>query len=190
MTASDLLLVGQDGTLIEGTSPPEATAFFIHWRIHHGLPHARAVLHTHMPYATAITSVADGRLEPINQKAVGRFGERVAYDEGFNGFALDEAEGDRMMRALGNKSVLFLANHGVIVTGPDIAIAFDDLYYLERTAQNQWLAMSMGRPLRIIPDAIARKTAQQYRELGNPQARPHFEALKRLLDREEPEYKD
>lgn len=189
ITASDLLLVGQDGTLIEGSAPPEPTAYFIHWRMHHGLPHARAVLHTHMPYATAITSIAGGRLEPINQKAVGRFGERVAYDDDFNGFALDEAEGDRMMRALGNKSVLFLANHGVIVTGPDMSLAFDDLYYLERTAQNQWLAMSMGRPLRMIPEAIARKTAQQYQEMGNQQARPHFAALKRILDREEPEYR-
>ena len=105
VTASDLLLIGDDGLLIEGDAPPEPTAFFIHWRIHHGLPHARVVLHTHMPYATAITSIAGGRLEAINQKAVGRFGERVAYDDDFNGFALDEVEGVRMMRALGNKSV-------------------------------------------------------------------------------------
>ncbi len=188
--ASDLLLVGREGQLLEGKAPPEPTAFYIHWRIHRGLPHARAVLHTHMPYATAITSLADGRLEPINQKAVGRFGERVAYDDQFNGFALDEAEGDRMMRALGNKSVLFLANHGVVVTGPSMDIAFDDLYYLERTAQNQWLAMATGQPLRMIASEVAAKTARQYLELGNYQAKPHFAALKRILDREEPDYKD
>jgi ribulose-5-phosphate 4-epimerase/fuculose-1-phosphate aldolase len=186
--ASDMLLIDSDGKLIEGEAPPEPTAFYIHWRIHRGLPHARAVLHTHMPYATAITSIADGRLEPINQKAVGRFGNRVAYDDEFNGFALDESEGDRMMRALGNKSVLFLANHGVIVTGPNMHIAFDDLYYLERTAENQWLALATGRPLRRIKDSVAQKTAQQYAQLGNSQAKPHFEALKRILDREEPNY--
>lgn len=190
IAASSLLLVANDGSLLEGDAPPEPTAYFIHWRIHQGLPHARAVLHTHMPYATAITSIADGRLEPISQKAVGRFGNRVAYDDEFNGFALDEAEGDRMTRALGNRSVLFLANHGVIVTGTDLALAFDDLYYLERTAQNQWLAMSMGRPLRIIPEAIASKTTQQYQQFGNTQGRAHFAALKRMLDREEPDYKN
>ncbi|HLI11121.1 MAG TPA: aldolase [Alphaproteobacteria bacterium] len=186
--ASDLLLVDRDGRLIEGAAQPEPTAFYIHWRIHRGLPQARAVLHTHMPYATAITTLEDGRLEPISQTAIG-FHDRIAYDDDYNGLALDEAEGDRMMRALGNKSILFLANHGVMVTGRDMHCAFDDLYYLERASQLQWLAMSTGRKLRRVPDEVVRKTAQQFIRQGNSQARPHFEALKRLLDREEPDYK-
>lgn len=190
ITASNLLLLGHDGSVIEGEGTPEPTAFFIHWRIHCAVPHARAVLHTHMPYATAITSIAGGRIEPISQNAVGRFGERIAYDDEFNGFVLDESEGDRMAQALGNKSVLFLANHGAIVTGPDVATAFDDLYYLERTARNQWLAAAMGRQLRVISPQVARKTAQQYGDGVNELARPHFAALRRLLDREEPQYRD
>lgn len=189
VTASSLLLVDRDGRLIEGAAPPEPTAFYIHWRIHRGLPHARAVLHTHMPYATVLTMLEGGRLEPISQTALG-FQDRIAYDDRYNGLAFDEAEGDRMMRALGNKSVLFLANHGVIVTGPDVACAFDDLYYLERACQLQVLALSTGRPLRYVPDEIARKTAQDYARLGDIQTRHHFEALKRILDREAPDYKD
>lgn len=189
ITASSLLLVDRDGTLLEGEAPPEPTALFIHWRIHCGLPHARAVLHTHMPYATAITALADGRLEPISQTALG-FVDRIAYDDDYNGLAFDESEGDRMMRALGNKNVLFLANHGIIVTGSNVHSAFDDLYYLERAAQLQWLAMSTGRQVRRIPDAIIEKTTQQFAKQGDSQARPHFEALKRLLDREAPEYKN
>ncbi len=76
-----------------------------------------------------------------------------------------------------------------MVTGRDMHCAFDDLYYLERASQLQWLAMSTGRKLRRVPDEVVRKTAQQFIRQGNSQARPHFEALKRLLDREEPDYK-
>jgi len=186
--ASHLLLLDREGRLVEGESAPEPSAYYIHWRLHRGLPHARAVLHSHMPYATAITTLADGRLEPISQTALG-FHDRIAYDDDYNGLAVDEAEGDRMMRTLGNKSLLFLANHGVIVTGRSMHEAFDDLYYLERAAQLQWLAMSTGRPLRRVPAAVAAKTAQQYADEGGKLARPHFEALKRILDREAPDYR-
>ena len=56
--------------------------------------------------------------------------------------------------------VLFLANHGVIVCGPTVAAAFDDLYYLERACMLQVLAMGTGKPLRIVPERIAGLTAR------------------------------
>ena len=188
VTASSLVLMDAEGNVIEGDAPPEPTAFFIHSRVHLGLSHARCVLHTHMPYATALTTLEDGRLEPISQTALG-FYERVAYDNDYNGLALDAEEGDRIMRALDNKSVLFLANHGVVVIGSDVGQAFNDLYYLERAAQLQVLAMSTGRPLRRISGQVATKTARQFVSPENQaQVAVHFTALKRLLDRDEPDY--
>ena len=77
------------------------------------------------------------------------------------------------------------------LTGKTIAHAFDDLYYLERACQAQVIAMSTGRPMRRIPQDVARMTADQM--LSSPeraQAVRHFEALKRLLDRQEPDYRD
>lgn len=187
--ASDLVVLDDDGKLVEGGSPPEPTAFYIHWRIHKGLPHARCVMHTHMPYATTLATLEDGQLKPISQSALA-FYDRIAYDDGYNGLATDEAEGDRMMAALGNKSVLFLANHGVVVTGPTVAHAFNDLYYLERACQLQVLAMSTGRPLRYVSEEVAHKTVRQLGVENEPQVIGHFEALKRILDREEPDYKE
>ncbi|MBX6321492.1 MAG: aldolase [Rhodospirillaceae bacterium] len=188
LRASDMLLVAVDGTVLEGDGEPETTAFCIHARIHVANPRATCVLHTHMPYATALTTVLETRLEPISQNAL-RFHDDVAYDERFNGLALDVAEGDRMAAALGDKRVLFLANHGVIVIGRTVAETFDDLYYLERAAQLQVLALSMGKPLRRIDEATARAT------FGNRTdrlhyAHAHFGALKRLLDHDEPDYAD
>jgi len=185
-TASSLLLLDSDGELVEGDAPPEPTAFYIHWRIHRAAPHARCVMHTHMPYATALAMVEGGRLEPAGQSAL-MFHDRIAYDDDYQGLALDEAEGDRMAAKLGNRSVMFLANHGVLVTGATVAEAFNRLYYLERACMHQVLAMSTGRPLKLVPEDIARRTAQQMAE-DCAQAERHFAALRRILDAEEPSY--
>jgi len=187
ISASYLLLVEPDGSVAGDAEPPEPTAFFIHSRLHRGIPHARCILHTHMPYATALTTLEQGRLEPVNQNGL-RFYDRIAYDDDYNGLALDEAEGDRICGALGNKQVMFMANHGVTVIGHSVAYAFDTMYYLERACQNQVLAMSTGRPLKRVPDELARRVAQQIEQEDNSER--HFAALKRILDREEPDYAD
>jgi ribulose-5-phosphate 4-epimerase/fuculose-1-phosphate aldolase len=99
-----------------------------------------------------------------------------------------------MAEIMGNKPVLMLANHGVIVCGKSVAEAFNSLYFLERTCQTQILAMSTGRPLRHISPEIAAKTYRQINHLQLPEGENiydyHFSALKRLLDRREPDYAD
>lgn len=186
ITASNLLVVDGEGRVLEGEGEAERTAFYIHSRIHRANPRAVCVLHTHMPYATALTSIRGTRLEPISQNAL-RYYDDVAYDDLYNGLVHDNAEGDRLAAALGDKRVLFLANHGVIVVGRTVAEAFDDLYYLERACQVQVLAMSTGRPLRPVPEEVARTTFGNMSG-GGEFARIHFDALKRLLDRDEPDY--
>jgi ribulose-5-phosphate 4-epimerase/fuculose-1-phosphate aldolase len=189
MKASDLLLIDAKGTILEGDWPIEETALHIHTRIHLRHPHAAAVFHTHMPYATALCSVEGGRIEPCVQTAL-RFYNRVAYDEDYNGLADGPEEGDRMAAKMDGKPVLFLANHGVIVTGPNVAEAFDELYYLERAAQAQVLAMSTGRKLKLVPGQIAERTARAMEEGRPPYAAVHFKTLVRMLAREEPEFAD
>src|SRR3954453_6744621 len=184
ITPADLVMADGDGNIVEGKYPVEATAFFIHARIHQGSPKAQVVLHTHMPYATALTSIQDGRIEMCTQNAF-RYWGRIAYDEKYAGVALSNDEGDRMCRAMYGKDILFLRNHGVIVSGPTVAQAYDDLYYLERTAMVQVLAMQTGRPLHNIDEALAEHTARQIADDAQ-QAFLHFESLKRLLDRDEP----
>jgi ribulose-5-phosphate 4-epimerase/fuculose-1-phosphate aldolase len=184
--AGDLLEVDAAGKVLAGRGTAEATAFFIHSRIHRGNARANCVMHTHMPQATALTTLANGRLDSISQTSAKFYG-RVAYYDCYNGLALDDAEGDPMCEALGDKAVLFLANHGVIVTADTVAEAFDDLYYLERACQLQLLASRTGRPLRRLSDAVVRQTAQQMRA-DAVSAVDHFAALKRLLDRDEPDY--
>lgn len=183
--ASDLLVVDTRGAVVEGEGEVDQTAACIHGPIHARLPHARCVLHTHMPYATALSALKDVRIEPIHQNSA-RFSDIVAYDDDFGGLALEMEEGERICSSLGNKRVLLMANHGVTVVGRSVAEAFDDLYYLEQACRLQVVAMSTGKPLRLMPEDVVRTTAQQWEETWEPET--HFAALKRILDREEPEY--
>jgi ribulose-5-phosphate 4-epimerase/fuculose-1-phosphate aldolase len=184
LTPGDLIVVDATGRKVEGRHRVEPTAFFIHGAMHRSKPSAKCVMHTHMPYATALTVVHGGRLEWASQNSLKFFG-RVAYDDNYNGLALDDAEGERMCAQAQEADVLFLANHGIIVCGPSVALAFDDLYYLERACMLQVLAMGTGKPLRMIPERIAGLTARQMAE-DSEQSELHFEALKRILDRDEP----
>lgn len=186
LTASNLLLADFDGKVLEGEGDIEPTAFYIHSRLHKACPQARVILHTHMPYATALTMVEGGRIEPCEQKAI-RLAQATAYDDDYNGIALDNEEGDRMAAALGDKRILFLASHGIIVTHRSVAEAYDDLYYLERACQVQVLARQTGLPLRKLPGQVVTRTQRQ--SSGDRASAPmHFASLKRVLDREEPDY--
>jgi ribulose-5-phosphate 4-epimerase/fuculose-1-phosphate aldolase len=144
-----------------------------------------------MPFASALTRLEDPRIKEIGQTEVGLLGE-IAYDDTYTGPAFDPAEGARLARILGDKGILFMANHGVTTVGASVAQAYDRLYYLERAAQVQIYAMWTGQPLKRLPEPVVKKTV---REIGGPgyyegptPAERHFEALKRILDRKEPDY--
>src|SRR3954462_12040877 len=187
VSASNLLALDAEGTVLQGEGEIEKTAFYIHSRIHLAHPRAACVLHTHMPYATALTLLEGGRLEMVEQNAL-RFHDDIAYDDIYNGLVVDNAEGDRLARVLGSKRVMFLANHGVIVVGPSVAAAFDLLYYLERACRLQELARMMGGKLRAVRPEVIKNTYKLMRDDAPKYAGAHFAALKRSLDREEPAY--
>jgi ribulose-5-phosphate 4-epimerase/fuculose-1-phosphate aldolase len=179
---SDMVMVDGGGNKLHGKHSVEPTAFFIHGRIHKTKPNARCIMHTHMPYATALTLLEDGRLEWVSQNSL-RFYDRVAYDPEYRGLALDDAEGDRICGKLAEADILFMANHGVLVCAENAAYAFDDLYYLERACVVQVLAQSTGKALRHIPAEVAALTWRQFMD-ERQQSTLHFEALKKNLSKD------
>jgi ribulose-5-phosphate 4-epimerase/fuculose-1-phosphate aldolase len=187
VTASSLLLCSLDGEILEGEGTVEQTAFNLHAPIHRLNPAARACFHTHMPNATALCMLQDGRLEPAVQEGM-MFHDQIAYDDDYSGLALSSEEGERVGRLLKGKDVLFMRNHGPMVTGPDIGQAFYSLYYLEQACKLQLLAMQSGRPLALVPDAVARPVMEAVH--GIHAYGPVFlSAIKRVLDKEAPDYK-
>jgi len=183
MTPERLLLIDGDGKVLEGEGEVEASARHIHVSSHRANPRHKAILHVHMPYATAISMLKGGRLLMAHQTAT-RFYGRIGYEEEFGGLAVTEAEGERIARKARDKShidCMFLANHGVVCSGPSVAQAFDDLYYLERAAKQQVLAQSTGQELLLIPEETVKLTNEQFQADFVEYSTKHFEALKRLV---------
>ncbi len=188
--ASELLLVdATNPAALQGPEAPDPTAWHLHAELHRRLPQARCILHTHMAYTTALCCLQDVEFLMLDQNAC-RFHGRIAYDRDYSGMALEASEGERVARLLGpGKSVLFMGNHGVIVVAPTVAQAFDELYYLEKAAKVQVLALSTGRPLALIPEAVAALAGAQWNDYPTPFSEQHFNELKLILDQEEPDYK-
>jgi ribulose-5-phosphate 4-epimerase/fuculose-1-phosphate aldolase len=175
----DIVMVDGEGRTLAGMHEVEPTAMFIHAAIHRLCAKA-CVLHTHMPYATALTLTAERCLDTTLSQNAMRFCGRIAVDARYNGLALDPSEGERIARAMGSADVAFLGNHGVVVCGDRIDYAWDDLYYLERACMVEVLARSSGRPLVPVEAAIARRVGEQ--TLGERlQSELFFAALRRTL---------
>lgn len=193
VTASCFMEVGYDGVLKAGEGLIERSCYAIHAPIHRIAQHAGAVFHTHMPFASALTRLEDQRILPIGQTELA-ISMHTAYDDSYGGPATDPAEGERLAGVIGSKKVLMMANHGVATVAPTISEAYDLLYYVERVAQVQIYAMWTQRSLHVLPQNVIDDTIEEFRQMQPYGGRKphvwHFEALKRSLDKTEPDYKD
>ncbi|MEM8869457.1 MAG: class II aldolase/adducin family protein [Pseudomonadota bacterium] len=186
--ASDLLLIdANDPSTMDRPDAPDATAWGLHGALHRAVPWARCALHLHPKYATALASLADSTLPPIDQNAA-MFYDRVIIDEGYGGLALED-EGERICAQFTDprKKVMLMGNHGVMVVGVTVGAAFNTLYYYERAAKNYITALSTGRPLRVLSDNVAAKTADEIEGDGQPDDR-HLAEMRALLDAEGSDY--
>ena len=179
--AADIVMIDATGRKLAGRHAVEPTAMFIHGAIHR-IAGKTCVLHSHMPHATALTLTSDRGLDTTLSQNAMRFHGRVAIDPHYNGLALDEAEGERIARALGDADVAFLGNHGVVVCGERVDYAYDDLYYLERACEVQVIAQSTGRALQPVAATIAARVAEQVNG-ERLQSELFFSALRRTLPR-------
>lgn len=185
--ASELLLLdATDKTTMSRPDAPDLTAWSLHGRLHAALPQARCIIHLHPAYATAIASLANPEIVPIDQNTA-RFYNRMAFDLDYGGMANSDNEGDRLARLMGNKQIMMMGNHGVLVCGASVAEAYDLTYYLERACQTLALAYQTGQQLHVMPPAVAEKTAQEW-EADRGQYVVHFEEMKLLLDARDSSY--
>lgn len=177
--SEDIVMVDTFGTRLAGRHPVESTAMFIHAAVHR-IAKKACVLHTHMPYATALTLTRQRGLDTTLSQNAMRFHGRIAIDAHYNGLALEPSEGERIAKAMQGNDVVFLGNHGVVVCGERVDYAYDDLYFLERACMMQVLAMSSGLPLEPVPETLAQTVGEQTRG-ERLQSELFFKALGRHL---------
>jgi ribulose-5-phosphate 4-epimerase/fuculose-1-phosphate aldolase len=127
---------------------------------------------------------------PMSHQTATRFYGRVAYEPNFGGLAHSAEEGERISQKSARSGtdsdssdvdILFLAHHGVVVNGSSVALAFDDLYYLERACRQHVFALQTGATIKHIPESIVKQTAAQITGDLAYFAEQHFQALAAVL---------
>ena len=187
--ASDLILIEQNNIeeIKKNPSLVDPTAINIHGTIHKKVSHARCILHVHSKYATALSTLKNPSLPPIDQNTM-RFYNRVAVYEDFGGLGFEE-ESNKMATCIGNRQLMLLANHGILTTGQTVAQAFDDLYYFEKACETYITALSTNKELKIASSKVAEKTAQDWENYPTGLGELHLKAIRLILDKEDPSYK-
>jgi ribulose-5-phosphate 4-epimerase/fuculose-1-phosphate aldolase len=189
ISASSLVKIALDGEkVMESPYPVNPAGFVIHSAIHEARADAGCVLHLHTPQGQAVSAQKHGLL-PITQTAMTLTGA-VAYHD-YEGIATDLSERARLVRDLGDKSVMILRNHGTLTVGETVADAFIRMYFLERACEAQVLALRGGAEINRPPEGTPEKTAEQaafgLTYMGRALAWP---ALLRKLDRVDPSFRD
>ncbi len=186
--ASNLLMIdANDPETLTGPDAPDPTAWGLHGALHKQVPHARCAMHVHSIHATVLACLKDSRLPPVDQNAA-MFFDRVVIDEDYGGLAFEE-EGERCAALFSDpkKKVMVMGNHGILVIGATVAETFNRLYYFERAAQTYIRALQTGQPLRILPDEVAAKTADELDNYPEQDVR-HLAEIRAVLDAEGSDY--
>jgi ribulose-5-phosphate 4-epimerase/fuculose-1-phosphate aldolase len=158
-TLSDLVLVGPDGSVVEGDGEINITAFNIHWPIHEARPDVVCVAHTHTPYGTPWSACAEP-FAMVCQEALAFFGHHSVFDDG-EVDVQDTDGGKRIAASLGEGRLSILRNHGLLTVGSNVDEAVGWYLMAERVAEVHCKA---PRP-KPISDADARRCATT---IGDP----------------------
>ncbi len=191
--ASNLVTVDLEGNLVDDPDGAgiNKAGFTIHSAIHAARADAHCVLHTHSVAGVAVSCLEEGLL-PLNQWAM-QFHGRIAYHD-YEGIALDLAERERLVRDLGDKPVMILRNHGLLVCGRSVGEAFRRMYNLERSCKAQLAIMATGAPVRRPAASLCEHVAGQYERWDSDHdttARdPEWEAYLRLIAQLQPDFAD
>jgi len=167
--ASDMMVFNEAGDTLEGEGEVELSAQCIHAPIHR-ITGRRVVFHTHQNWALALN----------------------AYDDHYYGTADTLEEGERLAALIGDKQVVFMRNHGILVAVDTIAKASRMLHMLERVCRAQIRAMSTGQKLLPISQPVIDQVQapdEHDRHRGR-RDELYFDAMKRVLDRDMPGYAD
>ena len=182
-------LINPFGLLYEEVTDWEINpaGFVIHSCVHEARPDMTCVIHTHTVAGTAVSAQAEGLL-PLTQTAL-LYKDLIGYHT-YEGLALNLEEQKRLLADLGDtKQLLILRNHGLLSAGKTIPEAFIMMYYLEQACRMQ-IAAQAGKGLHLPSQEVQDLAHQQAMTgLGKALGSREFAALKRKLDREQPDYR-
>jgi len=187
--ASNLYTVDLEGNIVQKPDLPfgiSRAGYVIHSAIHAARHDVRCIIHTHTRAGMAVSSLKEGLL-PLTQTAM-RFYERIGYHD-YEGPAVDKDEQERLVADLGSHNAMILRNHGLLTCGATVAEAFNLMLWLETACKAQVDTLAMGREIVVPDEVVLNRTARLY----DPDVRQfgllEWDAMLRLLDREDSSYR-
>lgn len=188
--ASDMVKVDPDGGIISDPTGLGISkgGFCIHSMIHMARPDAHCVMHAHTEASIAVCNYKRGLL-PLTQHAL-RFYGRTGYLD-YCGFFDTQDKRDSIPAALGDGDVLMLRNHGPLVVGSTVRLAFSRMYYLERACRMQVASLAQctdpENELVYVEPEECERLSNAFQG-GSSVIDREWTALVRMLDRENPGY--
>lgn len=155
MKPEDLLLVNGEGEVLEGVGQP-SVELPLHVTVYKNRPDVRAIIHAHPIYATVL-GVLRLDLEPVVEELAIYVGGGVKVAD-YAIFGSQELA-NSVVKALGDRSAVIMANHGILTCGRDVMEAFDILVCVERAAQVYVLARAAGIPNKLPPETVKAEVA-------------------------------
>src|SRR3954453_18382994 len=190
ITASSLVKIESDGNDVDPTDAPvNRGGFAIPSTIHRARPEIACVIHTNTTAGCAVSMQKQGLL-PLNQHALQVLGD-VAYHD-YEGGGRSDEERRRFLADLGERHIMVLRNHGLIVIGETIGDAFILTYRMERACAMQLQFQQSGAEFNPIDDGIVRAAIARGGAVSDRTDPKTLEwaALLRKLDRIDPSYKE
>lgn len=132
-TVSDLVLVGSDGSVVDGDGEINPTAYYIHMPIHDARPEVVCAAHTHTAYGTPWSAMARP-FETICQEAVAFHHDHAVFKDGEVDIQSTDG-GKRIAAALGDTKLVILRSHGLLTVGASIDEAIGWYLMAERVAE-------------------------------------------------------
>lgn len=159
----DLLAVDLDGTQVAGSLRP-SSELPLHLAVYRATD-ARAIVHTHAPHATAVSTLVD-ELPPVHYMCAALGGVvRVAPYATYGTPELAEAA----VTALRDRTGCLLANHGTLTYAASLERAYDDTAQLEWMCR-VWLAATAAGTPRLLPPEEIDRVAGRLRTGGGRRA--------------------
>ena len=187
VTASNLIKIDTLGNKLHPSPyPVNPAGFTVHAAIHNALPYAHCVMHTHTTTGSAVACTASGLAQ--NNFYSAQLHNMVAYHD-FEGITVHAQETPRLLKAMGDKPLVILRNHGLLACSHTLPLAFVRLWTLQRACDVQCMQAALG-PAIAVPPAVAERTTRdglQYDERFGA-GQNVYDALLRLLDKQNPGY--
>ena len=184
VSASNLIKVDENGKVIEGPQDVNTAGFIIHSAVHLNHAESKFVFHAHPPSAIAATAFEE--IPFLVQDSSMLYG-KIGYHD-WEGISDDKDERNRIAERLEGNSCLVMRNHGLLTVGKTAGECFMHMFYLIRMCEVAIQVGASGLKTCNQPPEVWRKASEQY--AAYPPGKYEWPALKRLLDRDDPTYKD